>query len=68
MLLLDQWSIRVMDLKVWFSCLSFTHLYHEFNSVADSLSKMDLWEMDGLIHFEEWLEEELIESRSIDFF
>ena len=57
-----------MTLKGWFSYLSFTRIYCEFNNVVENLSKRVVGDMDGLILFEEWLVEDLIEARSTDFF
>lgn len=49
---LDQRCNRVMELKKYFSSLSFIHSYREFNQETDSLSKMAVGNMDGFIFYE----------------
>ena len=53
---------RILELKESFIQLSFSHIYREFNKEADVLSKEAAGHMDGLMHFEEYVENLVIDK------
>ena len=65
---LDQWSNKVWELKQWFSDKALAHIYRYFNCVAGSLSKKVVGHMDGFMHFEEIVDDCMIDKGSIVIF
>ena len=46
----------------------FTHIYRDFKGDANRLSKDAVGNMDGLILFQEYVKDSLIDSGSVSFF
>jgi hypothetical protein len=51
-LFLLTWKQKIMALKRNFSWLKSFHVHHQFNSMADSLSKEAIGNSTGWLHFE----------------
>ena len=51
-----------------FSEATFAHMYIELNTHDDTSSKVAIWHMDGLLHFEEFVSSQLVESDTIFVF
>ena len=64
----DQWSNRVWELKQWFSDKALAHIYRYFNCVADSVWNKVVGDMDGFMHFEEIVDDCMIDKGSIVIF
>lgn len=62
---LEHWLSRVKDLFRQFSYLSFQHVYSEYNALADDLSKRAISLGIGAIHWEEYSENSMIDSGSL---
>ena len=50
-MVLDHWISRVKSLIYEFSSIYFRHIYREFNSESDCLSKKEIGEMNGQLFF-----------------
>ena len=65
---IDQWDNRVRETINNFSYISFTHTYREFNYAVDGLSKFAVGDMDGILHFEELIDDNMVDVVSIYVF
>ena len=54
--------------EIGFANISFNRLYRELNSEPDRMSKDGVGEMDGVIHYEEFLDLVVEEGGSYRFF
>jgi len=61
-MLLQAWKDRIKDLGSFFSSLQVFHIHRIYNSSADALSKLGLSSEEGLLHLEEFVGEERINS------
>jgi hypothetical protein len=52
---LEGWKTRIKDLIKCFQSINFHHIYKNFNSEADVLSKQALGEPEGHISYVRWL-------------
>jgi hypothetical protein len=51
---LNCWKVRFRELNKYFSKLSFSHIFREYNMEADKLSKKALKEPEGKIYYSQW--------------
>ena len=65
---LSHWKKRILELKDSFALISFSHIFIEFITVAHALPKEVVGLMEGIIHFEEIMEEIVIDSGVIALF
>lgn len=65
---LEAWKCRILELKNSFSSLHFCHIYREFNREADLLSKEAVGYFNGMIFFEESVNNIIIEKGFHTFF
>ena len=65
---LIHWCDRILALKSHFSTISFTHIYREYNSSADSLSKEALTLDMGVLKCKEYYDGEMIGCTTIQLF
>lgn len=65
---LENWLVRVKALVSHFRVLTFQHIYREYNMVADDLSKKAMGIGTGMIFWEEFKEEFLMESGSLKLY
>ena len=65
---LDQLVNRTKVEIIGFTSISFLDIYRIFNTKTYTLSKLVVGDMDGLINFEEFLDDTLIDSESISVF
>jgi hypothetical protein len=67
-LTLQSWMKKIIDLKASFSWIQCFHIHRQFNSVADSLSKLALGKEFGWMYFEEVQGDSVIDSGSFYIF
>ena len=65
---LSHWLIKIESLIDTFTEISFRNVFKELNSQADVLSKAVVGHMDGLLHYEESISSNLINSRCVSIF
>lgn len=59
---------RVLEVKKFFDFISFTHIYREFNSRADYLSKSAFTLQEGTLLVQEYMEDSLSSKSSLFLF
>ena len=65
MLLLNLWDDRVKELIKKFPYISFTHIFRQFNIEAHKFSKRVVGIMDGIMFFEDAIDERVVDSGSV---
>jgi len=61
-LLLQAWKVRIRELETFFSSLQVFHIHRIYNSPEDALSKKGLSSEVGLLHLDEYVGNERINS------
>ena len=57
-----------LELNESFMHLSFSHIYREYNKEVDALSKEVVGNIDGRLHFEEYIEDVIINKGVLKLF
>ena len=58
---LEHWVTQIEGLKLSFSYISFNHIYRDLNSQVDSLLKKVIGAMDGILHFLELFDDQMMD-------
>ena len=65
---LFHWKNWILDLKNYFPSISFSHIYREFNTIADAFSKEVVGPSEDFLHYEEILDGEILDSGKLFLF
>ena len=61
---LHHWKEHVQNLIQCFERITFSHIYCVFTQQADALSKKVVGDMKGFLFYEEFLDQDILNSRS----
>ena len=65
---LEDWNEKILQLANQFTLLDNQHIFHDYNSQADDLSKKGLQLEEGTMFIEEYKDNEFISENLYNFF